>query len=232
MFNLTIFSVIIGINVFLLGASAFFIFREKHIGNFLIGLSIIGLLILEMGKLSLIFNFVLEDKVLSLGLFLTVLFWLAASASFLPSKPFSLNKAILSPVFGLLCLGFFFVWWIKPFVVTGDLGSSVQLSKIAQYFFVLVVFSLTLALSNLERALYFLKQKNIRLLFVSALFLLGPYIFLSTYAVLFSVVSAKFLAYSSITVLAGSIILIFSRRAGFGVEQAKEAGSIQTSVSF
>ena len=230
MFNQTIFSVIIGINVFLLGASAFCVFRKKHISNFLIGLSVIGLLILEIGKLCLVFDFTVHDKVLGVGLFLIVLFWLAASASFLPFKPFSFNKAILSPVFGLLCLGFFFVWWIKPFAVVGDLESSVQLSKIAQYFFVLVVFSLTLALSNLERALYFLKQKNIRLLFVSALFLLGPYILLSTYAVLFSVVSAKFLVYSSLAVLAGSIMLIFSRRAGFGVEQAKESGSIQTSA--
>ena len=230
MFNVTIFSVIIGINIFLLGFFAFGIFRKRHICNFLVGLSIIGLLILEAGKLCLVFDFALYDKILGAGLFLTILFWLAASVSFLPSKPFSFNKVILSPVFGLLFLIFFFIWWIKPFTVAGNLEGSVQLSKVAQYFFVLVVFSLTLVLSNLERALYFLKQKNIKLLFFSALFLLGPYIFLSTYAVLFSTVSTRFLIYSSLTVLAGSLMLIFSRREGFGAEQAKESGSIQTSM--
>ena len=230
MLNQAIFSVVISANMILLGFFALNIFRKKHIINFLIGLALVALLILEIGKLALIFNFEFHDKVLGLGLFLTVLLWLVASISFLSSKSSFLNKVILSPIFGFFSLAFFFIWWIKPFIVIESLEGSVQVSKLAQYFFVVVVFNLTLVLSNLERALSFLKQKNIRNLLIGSLFLLGPYILLSTYAVLFSELSTRFLIYSSLSVLAGSSILIFSSREGFGVVQAKEGNTAQTSM--
>jgi len=225
-----ILSAIIGANILLLGFFAFTILRKKHILNFLIGLSLIALLALEIGKLSLVFNFEFHSKILGLGFFLTILFWLVASTSFLPPKSFSFNKTILSPIFGVLSLAFFFAWWIKPFITIGSLEAPTQLSKLAQYFFVLVVFDLTLVLSNLERAFSFLKQKNVKNLLVGSLFLLGPYIFVSTYAVLFSVISTKFLVYSSLSILVGSIILIVSSREGFGVAQAKEGSTAQASM--
>ncbi|MBP7088514.1 MAG: ATP-binding protein [Candidatus Omnitrophica bacterium] len=228
--NQHIFLIIIIANLILLGFSAFSIFRKKHIINLLGGLSLISLLVLEVGKLFLILNINFYAKILSLGYFLTLLFWLATSTSVLPSKPFSLNRAVLTPLFGFISLIFFFIWWINPFISIGTLDEPLLLSKLAQYFFVLVVFSLTLVLFNLERALYYLKQKNIKILLVSAIFLLVPYILSSTYAVLFTQLNIKFLIYSSLSLLAGTIIFISYSKHGFVNEAAEEDSGVQASM--
>lgn len=230
MLNLNIFSIIIIANIILLGFSAFSIFRKKHIINLLIGLALLSLLFLELGKLCLIFNLGFYVKIISLGYFLTLLFWLVASNSVLPSKPFSLNRAVLSPLFGFISLIFFFVWWINPFISIGTLDEPLSLSKLAQYFFVLIVFSFTLVLFNLERAFYYLKQKNIKILLVSAVFSLVPYILSATYAVLFTQLNIKFLIYSSLSVLAGAIIFIYYSKQGFASETTEEGSGVQASM--
>ena len=150
MMNQSIFPIISIINIFLLVFSTFNLFRRRHIINLLVSFSILSLAVLESAEFSLFFNFVYADKILGLGFCLSALFWLIASASFLPVRSYPLSRSILSPIFGLLTVGFFFIWWIHPFITVANIANGSRLSILARYFFVLVVLDLILAFSNLE----------------------------------------------------------------------------------
>ncbi|MCD6228581.1 MAG: hypothetical protein J7K17_03815 [Candidatus Omnitrophica bacterium] len=228
MYNLTIFPIISIISIFLLGFSTLNLFRRKHITNLLIALSIWGIVILEIAKFSYIFNFALTARILGLGFCLTIIFWLIASISFLPPKSYILSRSILSPLLGIFSLLFFLIWWIKPFI---EVGGNSYLSKLARYFFVLVVFDLSLAISNLERSTYYLKSKSNKLLLLSSLFLLVPYILLSTYAVFFGYINIKIFVNSSLAVLLGGVIFLFFSKEGFYPQGIREDSAVHTSLT-
>ena len=230
MYNLTIFPVISIISVFLLGFSTFNLFRRRNIVEILLGASVWTFVILEIAKFSLIFELNFAQRVLGLGFCLLSIFWLITSISFLPQRLYALNRIVLSPFFAFLSLVFFFFWWIKPFFTSTATSGVIQLSKLARYFFVVGVFSLSITLSNFERSLYYLKTKYMRLLLVTAAIFLLPYIFLAGYAVIFGYITFKILLSTSLTTLAGGFLFLFLSQKEAFVSPLKEETAIHTSL--
>lgn len=230
MFNDSILSILTLLNIFLLAFSTFNLLKRKHIVNLLVCLSIFGLVVLEVGKFGLLFEAKFASNLIGFGLCLVSLFWLVFSVSLLPTKSYSLNRIILSPVLGFVSLVFILIWWIKPFINLEYAGVSV-LSKIARYFFILFIMDLSLCLSNLERSLYFLRYRYLRLLLVSAVFLLVPYIFLATYGVLFSQFNLVILKYSSLSVFIGGVIFLFASYKELSTQDLKEDTAINASLA-
>lgn len=228
MFNQTILLIIIGVNILLLGISAVNSLRRRHVLNFLIALSAASLLLLETAKFCAILGLGFADKLFGLGLCLLPLSWLIASTLFLPPKTHAQGRTVLSPVLAFFSLVFLLIWWVKPFFAV---DASLKLSKLAQYFFVVLIFNLTVTLSNLERSLYYLKRKNIRLLLAAALFLLMPYILLGTYAVFFSQLATSFLMGSSASILAGSFLLVTALRKDISAQAGSEETAVHASLT-
>jgi hypothetical protein len=231
MFNQTILIIITGVNILLLGLVCFNLLRRKHILNFLLGLAVFSLFLLEAGKLTLQLELAASGRLIGLGLCLLPLFWLAASMSLLPSKSHTLSRTVLSPLSAFFSLLFFLIWWIVPFIPVETSLSAPELNKFAQYFFVLLVFSLALSLSNLERSVYYLRQRKVRLLFFSAFFLLVPYILVGTYAVFFSRLNQQYLILTSLSVLIGSSGLVVLSGKRFSTERSSEGAAVQTSLT-
>ena len=230
MFNIHLLSTLIIVNIFMLVFSSFNLFKRKHIVNLLLALCLWSIVILEISKFSLLLNFHATDKILGLGFCLVILFWLIGSISLLPSRSYSLSRVILTPLFGLLALVFFLIWLIKPFIAFDTLSTGMEISNLARYFFVLVVFGFSLSLSNLERSFYYLKQKRVRLFLFSALFFLAPYILLATHAVLFSKINITIFMHSSFSILIGGLLFLASSKDGFSVEAVKEETAVHTSL--
>ena len=228
--NYTIFSTISIINIFILVFSTFNLFRRRNIVNLLAAFSVLSFAMIEASKFFLLFDARFADKIFGLGIALSVLFMIMLSSSFLPSKGYSVNRIILSPIFGFISLVFFLVWWIKPFITQANLAGGGTLGLLARYFFVVVVFDFALSLSNLERGFYYAKSRNIKLLLASALFIAGPYILLAVYAVLFSQINYSILGYSSVSVLIGGIIFLALSVEGLSLDTAKEGTAVHTSL--
>jgi len=228
--NITVFSIISVVNIFLLLFGTFNLFKRKHIVDLLISVAVLSLIVLEISRFSMLLGFNVTSKAMGLGFCLTLLFWLIATIAILPPKSYSFSRVVLSPLFGFLALIFFLVWWIHPFILTENTLMGVELSNLARYFFVLVVLGISLVLSNLERSFYFTKQKNLRLLMISALFFLGSYILFGVYAVVFSRISTTIFAYSSIGTLLGGLIFLFASKDDLAVESEKEETAVHTSL--
>ena len=218
------------VNIFILVFSTFNLFGRKHISNLLLILSIWSLAVIEVAKFALLLDLPFGGRILSLGFNLTMLFWLITSISFLPKKTYSAVRIILSPLLGMLSIVFILIWWITPFMATVDVSLSPDISKLVQYFFVLFILNLSLSLSNMERSYYFLKEKRIKLLFISALFLLLPYIFLATQIVVLSKINYNILIYSSLSTFVGAVIFLFSSQKNFFGSGVKEYAGIHTSL--
>ncbi|MCK4810105.1 MAG: hypothetical protein KAS99_04120 [Candidatus Omnitrophica bacterium] len=231
MFDQTILSIIAIVNIFMLGFSTFNLFKRKSITNLLAAFCILSLVVLEIAKFSFFFEVPFADKIFGLGFCLISLFWLIFSVSLLPSKRYVFNRLILTPVLGLISLMFFLLWWIKPFIILPGNDLFPTLPQLAQYFFIFLIFDLSFSISNIERSLYFLRQKRLGLLFTSALFLLTPYVVLATYAVLFFEIHIGVLTYSSISVFAGGLIFLFASQKGFSIEAVKEKTVIHASLT-
>ncbi|MCM8756638.1 MAG: ATP-binding protein [Candidatus Omnitrophica bacterium] len=225
--------IIILINIFLLVFSTFNFFRRKNIINFLIVTSIWSLVVLEIAKFSLFFDLAFTEKILGLGICILPLSWLITSLSLYPSKEYhSLIRVVLSPLCAIVTLIFFLIWWIKPFITIGTLYAQEIISGIGKSFFALLVFDLSLALSNLERSYYFLRQKTIKFLFLSGLFLLLPYIYLGAYAVAFSVINMSILFYSSVSIFLGGIFFMISSQEELSFDRVKEETAVNASLVF
>ncbi len=218
------------VNVFLLVAATISLFKRKHIVNFLTALAVLSIAVVEVAKFSMFFSPAVTDKLLGIGFSLCPLFWLVASISFLPSRSYSLNRLILSPLLGLVSLVFFLIWWIHPFFSTSHIIGGVPLSRLGRYFFVVVVLDFGLALSNLERSYYFLRSKNVKLLLVSALLFLVPCVLIAAYAVIFAQIQMMHFLLSSLTIFIGGVVFLFASREGFSVEAAREETAVHTSL--
>jgi len=230
MHNLTIFPVISIISIFLLGFSTFNLFRRRSIIEILLGVSVWTFIILEIAKFSLVFELNFAQRILGLGFCLLSIFWLITSISFLPQRLYTFSRVLVSPLFAFLSLIFFFLWWIKPFFTLTDTSGVIQLSKLARYFFVVEVFSLSIALSNFERSFYYLKTKYMRLLLITAAAFLLPYIFLAIYAVIFGYIAPKILFSTSLTTLAGGFLFLFLSQKETVAYPLKEETAIHTSL--
>jgi putative PEP-CTERM system histidine kinase len=230
-FNSNTMAFVIVVNIFLFLSAILKLLQRKHIINFLMVFSIVPLVILELGKLSLIFDLEATDKLIGFGFCLMPLFWLIMSVSLLPSKSYSISRVVLTPLLSLFSLIFFLVWWIEPFMGGIYQDTIVNFSPIARYFFVLLIFSASLVVSNLERSLYHFKKKHIRHLFLSALLLLGPYVFISVYSVILSNLSSVWIVYSSVPVLFGSVFLLISCGRDYSIDAVREDTAVHTSVS-
>jgi len=230
MMSQTFLPVITIVNIFILVFSTFNLFRRRNIVNLLAAFSVLSFVMIEASKFFLLFDARFADKIFGLGISLSVLFVIMLSSSFLPSKGYSVNRVILSPIFGFISLVFFLIWWIKPFITQANLAGGEPLGLLARYFFVVVVFDFTLALSNLERGFYYTKSRSIKLLLVSALFVAGPYILLAVYAVLFSQINYTIFRYSSVSVLIGGVIFLAVSVEGLSLDTAKEGTAVHTSL--
>ncbi|MBN2119853.1 MAG: hypothetical protein JW734_02195 [Candidatus Omnitrophica bacterium] len=218
-------------NIFLLGLSCIAILRKRHILNFLLGFCFLSLALLELGKLSFLLGAVFIERLLGAGFFLLALFWLIFSSSLLGAKSRLLKRGIMFPVLGLASLLFFVIWWIKPFMFLPEgFQSGPQISGLAQYFFMLFILDLSFSLSNLERSLRSLRQKKIQQLLMSSLFMLIPYILLATYAVLFSEINPKILAFSSLGVFIGGLMFTWAVRKKISFDNIKEETAVQSSM--
>lgn len=230
MLNQTILSVITVVNVFILGFSALNLLGRKHITNLLMAFSLFSLGVLEIGKFSLIMDFSAGENILGLGFSLLMLCWLIFSISLFPSQKRSRSRIIATSLLGLLSFVFFLIWWIKPFIAMGK-PSSILLVRLTRYFFILFITNLSFSLSNLERSIYFLQLRRLKLLLASAILFLIPYILLATYAILFAIIKNDILLHSSLSVLAGGIIFLFASQRGFSTENLKEETAIHTSLT-
>lgn len=229
--NQTILLIVNVANIFLLSFSAFNLLRRKHIVHLLIVFSIASLVILEMGKFGLAFDFVFKERLLGLGFCFLSIFWLIASISLLSEKSYSLVRFVLSPILGILSIVFFVIWWIRPFIQAGYGEAGRGFSGIEWYFFIMLIVNLSLALSNIERSVHSARNKDIRLFFASVVFLVAPYILLATHAVIFAEINLAILRYVSLSVFAGALLFLFVSRKGFVVEAAKETTAIHSSLT-
>jgi putative PEP-CTERM system histidine kinase len=219
------------VNIFLFLSAILKLLQRKHIINFLMVFAVVPLIVLELGKLSFLFDLEATDKLIGFGFSLLPLFWLIMSVSLLPSRSYSLSRMVLTPLLSLFALVFFLVWWIRPFLGGFYQESLVVFSPLARYFFVLVIFSFSLVLSNLERSLYHFKKKHIRHLFTGALCLLGPYMFIAVYSVILSSLAAVWIVYSSFLVLLGAVFFLIACGKDLSIEAVREDTAVHTSVS-
>ncbi len=222
---------IVVVNIFLLLSAILKLLQRKHIINYLMVFAVVPLIILELGKLSLLFDLEFTDSLIGFGFCLIPLFWLVMSVSLLPSRSYPLSRVVLSPLFALFSLVFFIVWWIRPFMGGIYQGEIIEYSPIARYFFVLAIFSFSLILANLERSVYHFKKKHIRHLFLSGLFLLGPYIFIAVYSVVLSNLPSVWFVYSSLGILAGSVFFLVASGKDLSIDAIREDTAVHTSVS-
>lgn len=219
------------VSIAVLFICAMMFFRKKHIANILAGFSVLSLFLIELSKFFLFQKSLISMWGLGIGICLMPLFWLMLSVSFLPTKTHSFHRTVAAPLLGFFSLLFFLIWWINPFISIGFDISVVELSKMAGYFFVLLIFELAFALSNIERGAYYSKKKQRKILFISAIFLLMPYIVMATHAVWFFKINFWMLRFSSISILIGAVILTPLARKGFSIETVKETSTVNSSVT-
>ncbi|MFH1771985.1 MAG: ATP-binding protein [Candidatus Omnitrophota bacterium] len=205
--------------------------KKRNIISLLVFCALLSTAFLEIAKLSLVFEFSSGGMLIGAGLCMFPLFWLVASVSLVPAKSYSLNRVVLSPLFGFLVLLFFLLWWIVPFIKDARINEPILFTKLGRYFFVTVVFTLALVLSNIERSVYYFKQKNIKWLFASALFILVPYVFIATYAVFFSHIRYDLLTAASFMTLPGALIMLKVLKTGYSLEAAREDTAVHASLS-
>jgi len=226
----TFLPVITIVNIFILVFSTFNLFRRRRIIDFLAAFSVLSIASYELSKFLFFFGSTLSVKVLGISLCLSVLFWLVLGVSFFPQKSYALNRLIISPFVSFVSLVFAVIMWIKPFILYENLKSGVPFSLFARYFFVFIVFSMILVLSNLERSHYYLKKKSTLLLLISALLFFVPQILLSAYCVWFSQNSAILWNYSSLVILVGAVVFMVASVRGFSISEVKEETAVHTSM--
>ncbi|MBD3245979.1 MAG: hypothetical protein GF333_03115 [Candidatus Omnitrophica bacterium] len=219
------------LNVTLLLFFAVRLLRRKHIVNLLAGLSVSALAVYEAGNALLSAGVAASARVIGAGFCLAPVMWMVLSVSLLPPRSSRWNRVILTPVFVVLSLVFFLVWWINPFVRAAHFTGGAELALTARYFFVLVVFDCILALSNLERAWYYRKDPLTRRVLLSGFLFLVPFVFISTYAVFLSKMHVSGLAYSAGAVLIGCGTFWPLARRGFGLAEVKEDVAVNTSMT-
>ncbi|MDD5069904.1 MAG: ATP-binding protein [Candidatus Omnitrophica bacterium] len=231
-----IFSVVTIFNVGLLLVLAGRLIFKRHIYNLLAAFSLLSFSVVEAAKFLVINRVEAGPFIFGASLCLLPLFWLVLSMLLLPARSYNLSRTILSPFFAVVTIAFFVVWWIKPFFLVSGLCdaktiTASDLSVLARYFCVVLVFSLTLSISNLERGFYYNNQKPTKLLFVSSFFFLGPSILIAAQAVMVSSLNLTLVTFASLGVTVGALILGPAVKQGFDVSKVKESSAVHTSVT-
>jgi len=217
-------------NVFLLTTAVIYLLRKKNIIHLLLAFSVVSVIILELSKIALVFDFVLQERMLGLGFCFLSIFWLIASISLLPEKSYSLVRFVLSPLLGLFAIIFFVIWWIFPFIYASYYQPGYFFNAIEWYFFILLILNLSFSLSNFERCLR-AGSRQIKLFFTGVALLVVPYILVATHTAIFAQINLNFFQHTSLSIFLGAVLFIFVARKGVSIETGKETTAIQSSLT-